>query len=63
MNWNLKRRISELYGTQTDFARISKTAEAIVSKVVRERVELTKTEKQRWAKLLRCEPNEIFKEV
>lgn len=62
MNFNLKKRILETYRTQSDFARIAKISEAVVSRAIRERIDLTEEEKQRWAVLLRCKPDDVFEE-
>ena len=60
MNWNLKRRIIDLYGTQADFSEAAYVDEATVSKVIRNRKKLSEEEKKRWSKLLRCQPFDIF---
>ena len=60
MNWKLKRKIIELYGTRTDFSKKAHIDEAIISKVVRSRKKLSKEEQKRWSKLLSCQPKDIF---
>jgi plasmid maintenance system antidote protein VapI len=50
MNWELKQRIIEEYGSQVDFAQTIKVNETLVSKIVR----------GRRAKALGCKPNDIF---
>jgi len=60
MNWELKRRIIEFYGTQADFSKAAHIDEATISKVVRNRKKLSKEEQKRWSKLLSCQPDDIF---
>lgn len=60
MFWNLKKRINDLYGTQSDFADVAEIHESYVSQVVRGRRELQTPEKKRWAVLLRCKAEELF---
>jgi len=62
MNWNLKKRITDLYRTQVDFAEVAETNEAQVSRVLNGRRTLSNAEKARWAKLLNCKIKNIFKE-
>ena len=62
VNWELKRRISETFGSQCGFAEALGIAEASVSRVIRGRKELSKSERQRWAGWLRCKPEDIFPE-
>ena len=62
MFWNLKKRISDVYLTQSDFADAAEVHESHVSQVVRGRRKLQDPEKRRWAALLRCKPEELFNE-
>jgi len=59
-NWKLKRRIAELYQSQSNFSEAAGVSDALISQVVRYRKELSVAEKKRWAILLRCQPEEIF---
>ena len=52
MNKRLKGKIVENFGTQWNFAQKARVPEAYVSKVVRGKLELSDSEKNRWAKLL-----------
>jgi plasmid maintenance system antidote protein VapI len=60
MNWNLKKRIVELYHSQSNFAEAVKVDDSTVSRVITERKQLSNEEKKRWAFLLRCKPEQIF---
>lgn len=60
INWQLKKRISEICGSQADFSKIARVPEATISKVIRGRQGISVSEQRRWAVLLRCEPEEIF---
>jgi len=62
MNRQLKARIVEFYGTQADFAEALGVDESLISKVVRGRRALPPEARTFWAKLLRCEPCNIFPE-
>lgn len=60
VNWKLKARITERYGTQVDFAQKIGIREVDVSRVVRGRKQLQSFEQQMWAEALDCRPKEIF---
>lgn len=60
MNWKLKTKIVERFGTQSDFAMAIKGHEADVSRVIRGRRTLNEVERQRWANLLGADSQEIF---
>lgn len=60
MNWPLKTTIIERFGTQADFAHAIHGAEAVVSKVVRDRRTLSTEEKKRWATVLGDTPERLF---
>jgi len=62
MNWNLKVKIVETFRSQADFAMAVKERESIVSKVIRGRRRLSREKQEKWAKILKCQPEEIFKE-
>ena len=62
MNRKLKAKIFEVYGSQGDFAHVLRVHESDVSRVVRGRKELPKTEQTRWATFLHCEPEEVFRD-
>jgi hypothetical protein len=55
MNKRLKGRIVEIFGCQADFAQKAKVDESLVSRVIRGRRDLPEDEKDRWAKILKCE--------
>jgi plasmid maintenance system antidote protein VapI len=60
MNWKLKEKIVERYGTQFDFSQAVKVHESDVSRVVRGRKELPPEEKTKWAEVLGTEEKVIF---
>jgi hypothetical protein len=60
MNWELKKRISEKYRNQWEFAQQIGTCETIVSKVVRGRMKVSPDQQKRWADALQCSPRDIF---
>ncbi|MEI7636316.1 MAG: hypothetical protein WCJ37_03360 [Syntrophus sp. (in: bacteria)] len=62
MNWKLKERIAEKYGTQSDFAIVLRGHESDVSRVIRGRRTLTEAERQMWADLLGADRAELFGE-
>ena len=62
MNWKLKEKITEKYGTQSDFAIVLKGHESDVSRVIRGRRSLTDEERQLWADLLEVDRAELFGE-
>ena len=55
----LKGKIIERFGSQWRFAQALGVHEGVVSKIVNRRRSLGKTAKQRWAKILKCDP-EMF---
>ena len=59
-NLKIKGKIIENFGTQEDFAVVVGRRPDVVSRVVNGRYELKDHEKDRWARLLRCEASEIF---
>ncbi len=62
MNWELKKRIVEKFGTQFEFALCMRQREVLVSQVIRGRVRLDLDRQQRWASALGCEVEEIFED-
>jgi plasmid maintenance system antidote protein VapI len=60
MNWKLKQRIIEEYGSQVDFAQTIKVNETLVSKIVRGRRTLVPEKQLIWAKALGCKTKDIF---
>ncbi len=60
MNWLLKVKINEKFGTQADFASVAGIDEPTVSRVIRRRKPLDPDEQRRWANLLGCEVREVF---
>ncbi|MHC5074587.1 MAG: helix-turn-helix domain-containing protein [Planctomycetota bacterium] len=60
MNWKLKRKIIERYGTQADFSKAANVDESIISRVIRNRKKLSKEEQKRWSKFLSCQSKDIF---
>ena len=60
MNWDLKKRISEKYRNQWEFAQKMGICETIVSKVVRGSRQLSPDQQKKWADTLQCKPKDIF---
>ena len=60
MNFILKIKILQLYGTQADFAQQIGSDDSFVSKVIRERRKLDPINQEKWAAALGCEPSELF---
>lgn len=60
MNFKLKEKILQEFGSQADFAMSVKEHEAVVSRVVRGRYDPPADKKAKWAKALNCEALEIF---
>lgn len=61
MNLNLKVKIIERFHTQADFAQSIGADDSLVSRVVRDRRQLSDEKKTLWAKALGCKPEEIFR--
>lgn len=61
MNLKLKAKIIEKYGGQWKFAPKVGEHESAVSKIVRGRKHLSQEKKEKWAKVLDCDVEEIFK--
>lgn len=59
MNFKLKARIVERFGSQWKFAQAVKDHESNISKVIRGRKRLKPEIQKRWAKVLGCEPEEL----
>lgn len=60
MNLILKAKIIEKFGTQADFAIEANDDETLVSRVVRCRRFLTPEKQKQWAKILECDPKQLF---
>lgn len=60
MNRILKARIIERFGSQFSFAHALGIHEAMVSKIVRNRVRLSAEERQLWARVLKDDPDRLF---
>ncbi len=60
MNWRLKARIIDYYGSQTEFALNMGYSDSYVSRVVRNRVDPPLYEKEEWAEALDCHVADIF---
>jgi plasmid maintenance system antidote protein VapI len=60
MNWILKKKINEQFGTQGDFAHALRCHESKVSQVVKGRRALSEEEKKQWAELLKADPTYLF---
>jgi len=60
MNIKLKLKIIEKFGSQADFAGFISEHEALISRVIRCRHDLSAQKKQKWAEALGCRTAEIF---
>jgi len=60
MNWKIKKRMVEKFGSQVDFAEAVGISETLVSKVVRGRRQLDPAQKAKWAEILGCQPEDVF---
>ena len=60
INFRLKFKIIEKFGTQADFAYEIKSHEETVSRVVNARRTLSAKKQEQWAKALGCEVKDIF---
>lgn len=62
VNWPLKKRIVEVFRSQSDFCVVIGERESVVSRIVRGRRQLPLDKKQKWASALQCKPEDLFKE-
>lgn len=62
MNWKLKAKICERFGSQADFAQTLKVHESEVSRVVRGRRELGPDSRRIWVDALGEDEKTIFEE-
>ena len=60
VNKPLKARIFLIKGTQSDFADAVGCHESFVSQVINRRRPIPADQIQKWAKVLKCKPSEIF---
>jgi len=60
MRKNLKALIVSRFGNQAEFAAVAKEKESRVSRVIREREDLTPERAQRWAKALGCKLEDLL---
>ena len=60
MNKILKAKIVEIYGSQANFAQAMEIDETIISRVVRNRRRLSPEDQQRWGRVLKFDPEQIF---
>ena len=61
LNKKLKAKIIELYGCQADFAIELNIDESYISRIIHGRRHLSDEEKERWAKLLKCNMQDLFR--
>lgn len=61
-NWELKKKISEVYGSQTIFSVKTGMSEGYISRIINGHAYLPHRKREVWAKLLFCKPQEIFKD-
>jgi hypothetical protein len=62
MNFKLKQKIIEKFGSQIRFARVVGEPETIVSKVVRGWRIISSDKQNKWAKVLKCKVDDVFNE-
>lgn len=60
MNFKLKARIIERFGTQADFGEAIGIDDSIISKIIRGRRKLDPEKQSVWARALGCDPKDIF---
>ena len=60
MNMPLKLKIIEKFESQTHFAAAIGEDEAKISKVIRGWRKLSQEDQKKWAKVLSCNPQDIF---
>ena len=60
MNRKLKAKIIENYGSQFEFSRVMGIHETDVSRIVRNRRELSEENQVKWAAALNTDPDKIF---
>lgn len=60
MNKNLKAEIIRQFGSQAEFALKAGIEEAVISRVIHGRRQLDEAEQNRWAKLLKVQPERVF---
>ena len=60
MNFKLKQKIIQRFGTQSDFAPVIGKGETYVSKIIRGRRALDPEAKKKWAQVLGCKVKDIF---
>ena len=60
INWELKKRIVEKFGTQAGFALIVKIPEPDLSAIIQGRKEPPEDVKAEWANLIGCKVIDIF---
>jgi len=60
MNKRLKAKIIEKYGSQAEFSYDIRMHAAVVSRIIRNRRELSPEQKHEWAKKLNCRMKDIF---
>ena len=63
MNKQLRVKIIEQFGTQSDFAQALRIDDSAVSRVIRGRRRLRREDEERWADILGCSPEELFQDV
>lgn len=63
MIYQMKSKIIENFGTQSDFAEHLGLSESMVSKIIRGRRKISPEQQKRWARELGCKPSDIFEGV
>ena len=60
MNKKLKFKIIEVFGSQAEFSMRVTEDESVISRVILGRRGLNMERQKEWAKILGCEPDDIF---
>jgi hypothetical protein len=60
INWELKKRISVVWGSQVNFSKMTGDSEAKISRVLRGHKTLSEKEKEQWAKFLKSDSKQLF---
>jgi len=62
VNYKLKGKIVERFGTATNFSKVLGTRESIISRVIRSHKNLPEAEQDRWANILGSKREDLFEQ-
>ena len=60
MNWFLKQKIIERYGSQFEFAKAVGIHESELSRIIRGRRQVDENTRKKWADVLNCNFEQLF---